>query len=182
ATCLSVLTDGPSFQGSAENLRAARAATSLPILRKDFTIDPYQIAEARAWGADAILLIMACLDVARARELEAAAHGYGLDVLAECHDRSELDQALQLETPLIGVNNRDLRTFETTLRTTVDLAAAVPGDRLLVSESGIASPADIASLRAAGAKAFLVGETLMRQPDVEAATRTLLSPPEPRPA
>lgn len=174
ATCLSVLTDAPNFQGSEDYLMAARAASSLPVLRKDFMIDAWQIAESRAIGADAVLIIMAAVDDGLASDLLGAANAYGLDALVEVHDEAELDRALQLGVLLIGVNNRSLATFETDLAVTERLAPRAPSDRLLVSESGIFSHADIVRLQNAGARAFLVGESLMRQDDVAAATRALL--------
>lgn len=177
ATCLSVLTDNPSFQGSRDDLRVARGATSLPIIRKDFMIDPYQIVEARAWGADCILLIVACLSDAQLGELAAAADELGLDILIETHDEREIDRALAIKPGMIGINNRDLRTFTTDLGTTERLAGRIPRDRLIVAESGINAFADITRLRAAGAGAFLVGESLMRQHDVRQAAENLLNGP-----
>ena len=174
ATCLSVLTDTPYFQGDDAYLAAARDAVDLPVLRKDFMLDPYQIVEARALGADCVLLIMAALGDEQARELESAALELGMDVLVEVHDGAELDRALDLKARLMGINNRNLKTLGVDIATTETLAARVPLDRLAVSESGLNSPADLARMSAAGAHCFLVGESLMRQDDVEAATRLLL--------
>ncbi|WP_448581275.1 indole-3-glycerol phosphate synthase TrpC [Thermaurantiacus sp.] len=174
ATCLSVLTDEPFFQGADRNVALAHAAAPLPILRKDFILDSYQVAETRALGADCLLLIVAALDGGLLGELAAEAVELGLDVLVEVHDAAEMERALELPTPLIGVNNRDLRTMAVDLETTLRLAAMVPGDRLLIAESGIRAAADLARLHAAGVPAFLVGESLMRATDVAAATRALL--------
>ena len=179
AACLSVLTDVQFFQGHADYLRAARAACALPVIRKDFLIDPYQVAEARAMGADCVLLIAACLGDGQMGELEAAALELGMDVLVEVHDGAELTRALRLRTPLLGINNRNLRTFEVTLDTTLGMLADVPSDRLLVTESGILAQPDVARMRAAGVHAFLVGEAFMRAPDPGVALETLFGKPLP---
>jgi indole-3-glycerol phosphate synthase len=165
ASCLSVLTDVQFFQGSAEYLQQARAACSIPVLRKDFMVDPYQVYEARSWGADCILLIVAALDHGLMAELEACAHDLGMSVLVEVHDAAELDAALRLKTALLGINNRNLRTFETSLQTTIDLLPRIPSDKLVVTESGILKPEDVTRMRDANVHAFLVGEAFMRAPD-----------------
>ena len=177
AICLSILTDGPSFQGDDSYLIASRAATTLPALRKDFMYDAYQVAEARALGADCILIIMASVSDSQAAELEAAATAWGMDALIEVHDAAELDRGLALKSSLIGINNRNLNTFDVTLDTTRSLAQRVPADKTIVAESGIYTAEDLADLAGHGARTFLIGESLMRQNDVAQATRTLLANP-----
>ena len=177
ATCLSVLTDGPSFQGDDSYLALARDACTLPALRKDFLYDPWQVAESRALGADCILIIMASVSDAQAQELEQAAIQWGMDVLIEVHDKDELDRAVLLQSPLIGINNRNLKTFEVTLDTTRKLSKLVPEDRKVVCESGLFTPEDLADMARYGIRAFLIGESLMRQDDVATATTRLLANP-----
>ncbi len=180
AACLSVLTDIPSFQGSPQHLVSARAATGLPVLRKDFMFDVYQVVEARAWGADCILIILAGVDDKLAHDLEQSAEALGMDVLLEVHDEHELGRALRLESRLVGINNRDLKTFHTSLDTSVRLSKLIPSSHIIVSESGIFSRSDMEGLSAHGISTFLVGESLMRQSDVEAATRHLIGEPRQR--
>ena len=177
ATCLSVLTDGPSFQGDDQFLVDVHHAVKLPCLRKDFLYDPWQVVESRSLRADCILIIMASVSDAQAAELEDTARAWGMDALIEVHDRAELDRAARLKSPLIGINNRNLHTFEVTLETTRQLARFVPEDRLIVSESGLSTPSDLADVARYGARCFLIGESLMRQADVAAATKAILAKP-----
>jgi len=179
AACLSVLTDGPSFRGADAHLSAAREATALPAIRKDFLLDPWQVAEARALGADCILVILAMVGDSLAAELQDAARHWGMDALVEVHDRAEIERAAALAPGIIGINNRDLRTFETRLATTEELLVHAPDGALIVAESGLFTPADLARMARAGARSFLIGESLMRQPDVAGATRALLADPLP---
>ncbi len=175
AACLSVLTDAPSFQGAPEYLQQARSATSLPALRKDFLYDAYQVVEARHWGADCVLIIMASVTDSQAAEILQAARDWGMDALIEVHDRNELERAKQLDHDFIGINNRNLRSFDVDIKTTIELAQYVDEQTLLVCESGIYTPEDIAQIQACGVNTFLIGESLMRQDDVEQATKSLLS-------
>ncbi|MDG2321466.1 MAG: indole-3-glycerol phosphate synthase TrpC [Rhodospirillaceae bacterium] len=179
AACLSILTEEPNFQGSADYLKAARAACDLPVLRKDFMLEPYQVTEARAIGADCILIILAAVSDSQAIELECCAMDLEMDVLIEVHDEAELDRAFALRSPLIGVNNRDLKTLEVDLNVTERLSARLPSDRVLVAESGLKTPVDLARLAKVGARRFLIGESLMRQDDVTAATEAMLEKPAP---